>query len=94
MVRRKILKWIDGDAGMFTNGSKFRLANVRSPERNQRGASTATRRASGMTGRSNRWVNWKTVARDKYGREVGSMSNKDGSINERMRARGSKNKGR
>jgi hypothetical protein len=47
-----------------------------------------------MTGRSNGRVNWKPVAKDSYGRQVGNMSNKDGSINIRMKSKGYKNKGR
>ncbi|MGE0793703.1 MAG: nuclease [Candidatus Woesearchaeota archaeon] len=93
-MRRRIKKWNDGDSGIFTNGTKFRLANVRAPERNQRGASTSTRQVAGMTGRTNGFVNWNPQARDRYGREVGEMSNKDGSVNQRMIYRGNKNKGR
>lgn len=94
MVRKKVAKWNDGDSGRFSDGTKFRLAGVRAPEKNQFGGSTATRRAAGMTGQNNGWVNWNSVARDRYGRSVGNMSNKDGSINKRMIQRGSKNKGR
>lgn len=93
-MKKKIKKWDDGDSGEFTDGTRFRLNNVRAPEKHQFGGTTATRRAAGMTARDNHQVNWNSVARDKYGREVGNMSNRDGSINERMRKRGSKNKGR
>lgn len=92
--RKKVKKWLDGDSGIFTDGTKFRLNNVRAPEKHQYGGSTAHRRAAGMTSRTNNRVNWTPVAKDRYGREVGNMSNKHGSVNQRMRARGSKNKGR
>jgi micrococcal nuclease len=93
MVRKKVARWEDGDSGIFTDGSRFRLANVRAPEKHQFGGERATRRAAGMTARSNGEVNWKPVG-SSYGRQVGNMSNKDGSINQRLRARGSRNKGR
>ncbi len=94
MVRKKVEKWDDGDSGKFTDGKRFRLSGVRAPEKNQRGGSTATRSAAGMTGQSKGRVNWTPVARDKYGREVGNMTNQHGSVNKRLIQRGSKNKGR
>ena len=94
MIRKRVDHWIDGDSGTFTDGTKFRLNNVRAPERHQFGGSKATRRVASMTGRSKGVGIWKPVAKDRYGRQVGNMSNKDGSINQRMRARGCKNKGR
>lgn len=93
-MRKKIRKWFDGDSGVFSDGRKFRLSNVRTPEKHQFGGEKATRTVAGMTGRTGGKVNWNPVARDKYGRQVGKMSNRDGSINQRMRKRGYKNKGR
>ena len=93
MVRKKVRKWFDGDSGEFTDGTQFRLAGVRAPESHQFGGSKATKQASGMTSRSKGLVNWKPVG-SSYGRQVGEMSNKDGSINQRMKKRGNKNKGR
>lgn len=93
MVLKKIARWLDGDSGRFSDGTKFRLANVRAPEKHQFGGSKATKVASGMTSRSNGFVNWKPVG-SSYGRQVGVMSNKDGSINKRLQNRGYKNKGR
>jgi micrococcal nuclease len=94
MLRRKVKKWVDGDSGTFTNGEKFRLARVRAPEKNRRGGTTALRSASGMTSRQNNIVNVEKVARDKYGRSLVEMSNKHGSINNRLRKKGYTNKGR
>ena len=91
---KRIKKWSDGDSGEFSDGTKFRLNGVRAQEKHQFGGSKATRVVSGMTGRSKGRVNWKPVAKDKYGRQVGNMSNKDGSINTRMKNKGYKNKGR
>jgi endonuclease YncB( thermonuclease family) len=79
---------------VFANGEKFRLANVRSPEKRQKGGSTATRVLAGMLGRSKNKAKVTSVARDKYGRTVVNMSNKDGSINKRMRGKGYTNQGK
>lgn len=94
MARKKIAQWDDGDSGIFTDGTRFRLNRVRAPESHQFGGETATRRAAGMTGQSNGVVNVKPVARDKYNRVIVEMSNQHGSINNRLLKRGSKNKGR
>lgn len=93
-MKKRVKKWFDGDSGEFTDGTKFRLQGVRAPEKNRFGGEKATRTVAGMTGRSHGRVGWTPVARDKYGRQVGNMRNKDGSINQRMRNKGYKNKGR
>ncbi|MBW3002481.1 thermonuclease family protein [Candidatus Woesearchaeota archaeon] len=93
-MRRKIKKWLDGDSGHFSDGTSFRLARVRAPEKHQFGGSRATRAATGMTGRSKGNVFVKTIATGKYGRKIVEMSNKDGSINNRLLKRGFRNKGR
>ena len=92
--RKKVKKWNDGDSGVFTDGTRFRLSNVRANEKHQFGGSKATKNAAGMSGRSKGNVSWKPVARDVYGRQVGEMRNKDGSVNQRMRNKGYKKKGR
>lgn len=94
MTRKRIKRWDDGDSGSFTDGIRFRLNRVRAPEKHQFGGETATRRAAGMTGRSNGFVNVDTVAKDRYGRLVVNMRNQDGPINKRLLKRGCKNKGR
>jgi endonuclease YncB( thermonuclease family) len=93
-LRRKIRKWDDGDSGQFSSGQRFRLAGVRAPESGKRGGSTATRSAAGMTGTTHGNVNVTVVGRDTYGRQLVNMSNRDGSINARLRKRGYTNKGR
>jgi endonuclease YncB( thermonuclease family) len=90
---RKV-KFTDGDSGTFSDGTKFRLANVRAPEKNQAGGKRAKKVASGMAGRSKGRVSIGEVCKDKYGRIVVNMKNKDGSINERLRKKGYTNKGR
>jgi endonuclease YncB( thermonuclease family) len=92
--KKRIRKWLDGDTPRFTDGTIGRLARVRCQEKHQFGGSTATKTAAGMTGRSRGLVNVKTIARDRYGRPVIEMKNKDGSINQRMLNKGYKKKGR
>jgi len=92
--RKKVKKWDDGDSGIFADGTRFRLNGVRAHEKHQFGGSTATRRVAGMTGRTKGIVQVQQVAKDRYGRAVVNMKNKDGSINKRMRKNGYKNKGR
>jgi endonuclease YncB( thermonuclease family) len=93
-MKKQINNWKDGDSGFFIDGTPFRLARVRAPEKHQFGGEKATRSAAGMSGRSNGIVNVKPVARDSYGRSLVEMSNKDGSINNRLIKKGYKNKGR
>ena len=94
MLRKKIKEWVDGDSGFFSDGTPFRLAKVRAPELHQFGGYKAKRIVAGMTGRSRGFVSVRQVGRDKYGRAIVEMSNKDGSINERMRKKGYRRKGR
>ncbi len=94
MMRKRVEYWEDGDSGIFTDGTPFRLARVRAPESHQFGGERATRMAAGITGRSNGFVRIKPVARDAFGRLVVEMFNKDGTINNRLLRKGSKNKGR
>lgn len=93
MIKRKRIDyWKDGDSGYFTDGTPFRLANVRAPEKHQFGGSKATKTAAGMTSRSNGFVNVEKVGTS-YGRSVVKMWNADGSINSRMRRKGYVNRG-
>ena len=93
MVKKRIGHWKDGDSGVFTDSSRFRLARVRAPESHQYGGSKATRTAAGMTGQTRGVVNVRRVGKS-YGRAVVEMQNRHGSINSRMRAKGYRNKGR
>jgi len=90
---KRVARWDDGDSGEYTDGSRFRLARVRAPEKHQFGGNKATKVASGMTARSNGLVRVITVGRS-FNRTVDYQSNKDGSINKRMMQRGYTNKGR
>jgi len=94
MIKKRIDYWKDGDSGKFTDGNHFRLARVRAPEKYQFGGESATRRAAGMSGRTKGLVNVRTLGRDSYGRFIVEIYNKDGSINNRLLRRGSRNKGR
>lgn len=91
--KKRIAHWTDGDSGVYTDGTRFRLANVRAPEKHLFGGHKATKVASGMTARSNGLVRVRTVGRS-YNRTIDYQSNRDGSINRRMMQRGYTNKGR
>lgn len=91
--KKRIDHWTDGDSGVFTDGTRFRLAGVRAPEKRQKGAGRATRSAAGMSGQTKGYVQVKRVGKS-YGRDVVEMSNKHGSINKRLRNRGYRNSGR
>lgn len=94
MTKKRVKSWMDGDSGVFTDGTRFRLRNVRAPEYRSKDGNKAKKSAAGMTGRSRGWVGIKTYAKDKYGRTLVDMWNKDGPINKRLRKRGYTNKGR
>ena len=80
--------FFDGDSGQFSNGERFRLADVRSPEEDEVDYMKAKRVVSSMAGRSRRWVTVEEVGIDPYGRLLVKLENQDGSLNERMKQRG------
>ena len=80
--------FFDGDSGQFSNGERFRLADVRSPDKNEADYMKAKRSFSAMAGRSHRMVTVEEVGIDQYGRVLVNLENQDGSINDRMRQRG------
>ena len=93
-MKKQIDYWNDGDSGVFTDPSKFRLADVRAPEISQSGGKEAKEIAEEMTRKYDDWVDVDVKAKDDYGREIVEMSNSDGSINERMREKGYTDQGR
>ena len=78
----------DGDSGQFSNGERFRIANIHTPEKDDPEYRRAKRIVSSMAGRSKGWVTVEVVGIDQYGRLLVELGNQDGSINERMRQRG------
>ena len=80
--------FFDGDSGQFENGERFRLADVRSPDKDEVNYMKAKRSVSAMAGRNHRWVTVEEVGIDPYGRLLVKLYNEDGSINDRMRQRG------
>lgn len=80
--------FFDGDSGQFANGERFRLADVRSPDKDEVDYMKAKRSLSAMAGRSQRWVTVEEVGIDPYGRLLVKIYNEDGSINDRMRLKG------
>lgn len=92
--KKKVVELDDGDSGGFADGTRFRLARVRSHEKHQYGGDIATKVLAGILGRSKGIVMTKTVAIGRYGRKIVELKNKDGSINARMIKKGYQNKGR
>lgn len=84
----QIMFFFDGDSGQFTNGERFRMADVRSPDKDEVDYVKAKRSLSAMAGRSHRWVTVEQVGIDQYGRLLVKLENQDGSLNERMKQRG------
>lgn len=80
--------FFDGDSGQFSNGERFRLTDIRSPDKNEADYLKVKRSLFAMAGRSNRWGTVEEVGIDSYGRLLVNLKNQDGSINERMRQRG------
>lgn len=80
--------FVDGDSGQFSNGEHFRLADVRSPDKDKVDYMKAKKILSGMAGRCHRCVNVEEVGIYQYGRLLVELENKDGSINDRIRQRG------
>ena len=84
----QIMFFVDGDSGQFSNGERFRLADVRSPEEDEADYLKAKRSLSAMAGRSHRWVTVEEVGFDQYGRILVKIFNENGSLNERIKQRG------
>jgi endonuclease YncB( thermonuclease family) len=80
--------FFDGDSGQFSNGERFRLADVRSPDKDDPDYLKAKRVVTGMAGRNRRRVTVEEVGIDPYSRLLVKIYNEDGSINDRMRQRG------
>jgi len=80
--------FVDGDSGQFANGERFRLADVRSPDKDDPDYLKAKRVVTGMAGRNRCRVTVEQVGIDQYGRLLVELFNEDGSLNERMKQRG------
>ncbi|ADE36564.1 thermonuclease family protein [Methanohalophilus mahii] len=90
-----VKKCIDGDTLEMTNGDRIRLSKVRSPETYQKGGNKSTNVLRGMVNKCKKKIQYKpTSTKGSYNRIVAEVKNKDGSINERMRKKGYKSKGR
>ncbi|WMW26005.1 nuclease [Methanolobus sediminis] len=88
-----VVRYIDGDTFLLNVGIKIRLSNVRAHELHQYGGMKAKRTLSGMIGRHGRKIKFKGVHIDRD-RLVAEVKNGDGSINDRMRKKGYRSKGR
>ena len=92
MTKKKVKSVTDGDTFITQDDTKVRLANVRAPEKGQRGAPQARHDLRELISRKQ--VNVETVARDPYGRVVAKVKVGNKSVNKAMRAKGWKGKGK
>lgn len=92
MTKKKVKSVTDGDTFITQDDRKVRLANVRAPEKGQRGAPQARHDLRELISRKQ--VNVETVARDPYGRVVAKVKVGNKSVNKAMRAKGWKDKGK
>ncbi len=92
MTKKKVKSVTDGDTFITQDDTKVRLANVRAPEKGQRGAPQARHDLRELISRKQ--VNVETVARDPYGRVVAKVKVGNKSANKAMRAKGWKDKGK
>lgn len=86
MTKMKVRKVIDGDTFVTQDEKKIRLANVKAPEKGQRGAPQARHDLRELISRKQ--VNVETVARDQYGRIVAQVKAGNKSVNKAMREKG------
>ena len=90
-MRGKVKKVIDGDTILLEDGTFVRLAEVRAPERNQRGFKKAKEVLESLVeGKS---VTIKKVGVDR-GRVIGEVRVDSKSVNISMKRRGYTNKGK
>lgn len=85
--RRTVKRVLDGDtfqvARKIGKSNRVRLANVNAPEKHQFGGKRATNKLRGLIG--GKKVTVKVVARDKYGRNVGTVYSSRKNVNKRMK---------
>lgn len=62
---KKKVHWTDGDSGRFSDGTRFKLQNVRASESGQNGGQKIKRVPAGMTSRSKNHVIVEEVNKDK-----------------------------
>lgn len=92
MTKMKVRKVTDGDTFVTQDDKRVRLANVRAPEKGQRGAPQARKDLRELI--SQKQVKVETVARDQYGRVVAQVKVGNKSVNKAMREKGWKAKGK
>ena len=92
MSKMKVKKVIDGDTFVTQDDMKIRLSNVRAPEKGQRGAPQARKDLRDLISRKQ--VGIDSVSRDKYGRTVANVKVGNKSVNNAMRDKGWKDKGK
>ena len=91
MAKVRVTKIIDGDTFKVRGGKIIRLANVRAPELGKRGAVKAKNELRTAIG--NKTVSYKSVGKS-YGRTVAQVKVAGKSVNQSMRSKGYRNKGK
>jgi endonuclease YncB( thermonuclease family) len=91
MTKAKVTKVIDGDTFKVKGGKTIRLANVRAPELGDRGSIKAKNELRTAIG--NKTVSYTPVGKS-YGRTVAQVKVAGKSVNQSMRNKGYRNKGK
>ena len=91
MAKVKVTKVIDGDTFKITGGNAIRLSNVRAPEMGTKGGSKAKNDLQNIIG--GKTISYDSVGMS-YGRKVANVKIAGKSVNQEMRNKGYKNKGK
>lgn len=91
MTKGKVNKIFDGDTFQVNGGKVIRLANVRAPETGTKGASKAKTDLGNLV--LGKTVSYNTVGKS-YGRDVAQVKIAGKSVNQSMRNKGYRNKGK
>lgn len=91
MAKGKVTKVIDGDTFKVQGGKAIRLAKVSAPELGTRGGAKARNELQNVVG--GKTVTYCTVAKS-YGRDVANVKVDNKSVNQIMRNKGYKHKGK
>lgn len=91
MARGKVIRVIDGDTFKIQGGKAIRLAKVGAPELGTKGGAKARNELQGVI--KGKTVIYNTVAKS-YGRDVANVKVGGKSVNQIMRNKGYKHKGK
>ena len=91
MSKGRVTKIVDGDTFKVVGGETIRLANVRAPEIGTKGGAKARNDLDNMIG--DKTISYDTVGKS-YGRNVANVKLAGKSVNQGMRNKGYRNKGK